>query len=127
MNKQLRDYYKRIDKALNCPRVLRKGFILDIQRMIEDFRNGHPGASFEEVRDFIGVPAELAATFIESLQSEIVERHIKRKRYIKRAAIAAFSVILVGLIVFVVYASSVRKDAVVTKESTIIIYVNMEE
>ncbi len=126
MNKQLREYYKQIEKALDCPKSLRDCFLRDTKRMADDFLYGRPGATFDELRCFIGEPEDVAATFMGSVQPEILEAYRRKKLNLKRLCIGVVSVLLIGSIVLCVYMDRVGRDAVITKESTIIIYETVE-
>lgn len=64
MNRQLKEYYKQIKKALRCPKPLRDGFLRDTKRMADDFLCGRPDATFDELKRFLGEPVELASTFM---------------------------------------------------------------
>jgi len=127
MNKELKKYYKVIKKELNCPKALRVEFLSNTKHMVNDLLSERPDASFDEIKEFLGEPDELAATFRENVDSGIVEWHTKKKLYIKRGGILLLAALLIGTIVFSIYGASVRMNAEVTKESTIIIYENMEE
>lgn len=126
MNKQLREYYKQIDKALCCPKPLRDGFLRDTKRMADDFMSNSPDATFDELKRFLGEPVEVAVTFMASVQPEVIAAYRKRKLYLKRAGIAVITVMLVGAIALCIYLDRAGKDAVITKESTIIIYETAE-
>ncbi|MCL2153977.1 MAG: hypothetical protein FWH57_13700 [Oscillospiraceae bacterium] len=127
MDNELRKYYKEIEKKLCCPKAMRAKFASDIRRMVSDFLNENPNASFVEVKHFLGEPDDIVATFIESIDSSVISRHTKKERYIKTGGILLLVAMLIGAIIFAVYTANIRINAVVTKETTLIIYESVEE
>ncbi len=122
MDKQLKEYYKQIEKALDCPKDMRESFLRETKKMAEDFLAEKPDATFDEVKNFIGEPRELAITFEKSSDRELIEAYRKRKQFIKRALIALAAVIFIAVVAFSIYAANIRMNAVITREDTIIIY-----
>ncbi len=127
MSDELSRYHRRLKRKLNCPKAIREKFLSDAKRMTDDFLAENPEASFDELKRAIGEPEELAALFLESADSEAIEGYRKRKRWVKRIGIILLAVALVAVTVFSIYAANYRQNAVLTKESTIIIYETNEE
>lgn len=122
MDKQLKEYYKQIEKALDCPKDMRESFIRETKKMAEDFLAEKPDATFDEVKNFIGEPRELTKTFEQSAECEVIEAYRKRKLFIKRALIALFVLIFIAVIAVTIYVANYRMNVVITREDTIIIY-----
>jgi uncharacterized membrane protein YcjF (UPF0283 family) len=122
MDKQLKEYYKQIEKALDCPKDMRESFLRETKKMAEDFLAEKPDATFDEVKNFIGEPRELAITFEKSADMELIEAYRKRKLFIKRALIALFVLIFIAVVAVTIYVANYRMNIVITREDTIIIY-----
>lgn len=122
MDKQLKEYYKQIEKALDCPKDMRESFLRETKKMAEDFLAEKPDATFDEVKNFIGEPRELAITFEKSADMELIEAYRKRKQFIKRALIALFVLIFIAVVAVTIYVANYRMNVVITREDTIIIY-----
>lgn len=122
MDKQLKEYYKQIEKALDCPKDMRESFLRETKKMAEDFLVEKPDATFDEVKNFIGEPRELAITFEKSADMELIEAYRKRKLFIKRALIALFVLIFIAAVAVTIYVANYRMNVVITREDTIIIY-----
>ncbi|MGI6463273.1 MAG: hypothetical protein ACOX04_06635 [Candidatus Scatomorpha sp.] len=122
MDKQLKEYYKQIEKALDCPKDMRESFLRETKKMAEDFLAEKPDATFDEVKNFIGEPRELAITFEKSADMELIEAYRKRKLFIKRALIALFVLIFIAAVAVTIYVANYRMNVVITREDTIIIY-----
>lgn len=122
MDKQLKEYYKQIEKALDCPKDMRESFLRETKKMAEDFLAEKPDTTFDEVKNFIGEPRELAITFEKSADMELIEAYRKRKLFIKRALIALFVLIFIAVVVVTIYVANYRMNVVITREDTIIIY-----
>ena len=122
MDKQLKEYYKQIEKALDCPKDTRESFLRETKKMAEDFLAEKPDATFDEVKNFIGEPRELAITFEKSADMELIEAYRKRKLFIKRALIALFVLIFIAVVAVTIYVANYRMNVVITREDTIIIY-----
>lgn len=91
MDKQLKEYYKQIEKALDCPKDMRESFLRETKKKAEDFLAEKPDAIFDEVKNFIGEPRELAITFEKSADMELIEAYRKRKLFIKKERLSRFS------------------------------------
>ena len=68
--RSLSEYLRRLNARLVCPNAYRKRFLSEAQRMADDYRQGNLDASDEEVIEFLGDPQELAATFLDSIDSD---------------------------------------------------------
>ena len=68
--RSLSEYLRRLNARLVCPKVYRRHFLAEAQRMADDYRQGNLDASDEEVIEFLGDPQELAATFLDSIDSD---------------------------------------------------------
>lgn len=115
----LTGYSRRLERDLACPRVQRRRFLAETRRMAEDFLQGNPKATPEELQAFLGEPGELARTFLESLPPEEVRRYRARRKHVKLAWIFLSIAIVIGACAASIYALN-RPLTVEFKEITII-------
>lgn len=114
-------YLRRLKPLLDCPRPLRNSFLRQTRRMGEDFIQGKPDATGQDVVDYLGEPQELARGFLESLAPDVLERHRKRKRWAQRGCIAALVLVLAFVSVWC-YILWHEGDVVYEMTETLIIY-----
>lgn len=127
MTDELLMYHSQVKKNLDCPEAMRKKFLADARRMTDDFLAENPEASLDELRSAVGEPDELAAMFLDSADSEAVASYRKRKSWAKRAAVILLALAFAAVTAYSIYVTNLKQNAVITKESTIIIYETYEE
>lgn len=74
------NYIRRLERALDCPKSLRRPFLDKTRRMAEDFLQNNPDASSEEVADYLGEPNELAQGFLETLDQTALQKYRRKKK-----------------------------------------------
>lgn len=94
-NMSMRRYFRNLGRSLDCPKSLRQSFLSQTRRMAEDFVQGKPDATVQEVSDYLGDPRELAQGFLETLDQDILERYQKRKRRFRVGLVAVLAIALV--------------------------------
>lgn len=87
MTAELKEYYRELDRHLNCPRKLRLGFKKETQRMADELVNSHPAAAPEDVSAFLGDPAALAESFQATIEPEVLSQYRKRRTWGLRLAL----------------------------------------
>ena len=122
MTKELLQYHRQVKKALDCPKSMRDRFLADARRMTDDFLAENPGATMGELQSAIGKPDALAAMFLDSADSDAIERYRNRKSWVKRISVILLAAAFVVVTAYSIWAANYRHDAVFTKESTLIIY-----
>lgn len=127
MTDELLRYHRQVEKRLNCPKAMREKFLADARRMTDDFLAENPEATLDKLKSAVGEPEELAAMFLENTDKAAVEGYRKRQRWVKRAAVILLAAAFVAVTAFSIWAANYRQNAVLTKESTIIIYETEEE
>lgn len=76
----LTKYLEELSRELTCSAKRRKEFLEQTRYIAEDFLQGKPDATFEDLENFLGLPSELAATFQESIPLE-ERQHYQTKRH----------------------------------------------
>lgn len=65
--------------------------------MAEDYIQGNPDATWQELVDFLGEPEELAQGFLETLDPEVLERFQKRRNLFLVGLVAVLVIALVAV------------------------------
>lgn len=94
---ELSGYFKRLDRLLDCPKALRRPFLEQTRRMAEDYVQGNPDATPQDIAGFLGDPQELAQGFLETLDPEVIAQHRKRKKLLRWGGVAVLAVALIAL------------------------------
>ena len=63
----MEDYFRALERCLDCPGEDRERFLAQARRMADDFLQGKPDAAPDEVAGCLGEPEELAQCFLEEL------------------------------------------------------------
>lgn len=90
MSEALRDYFRRLDRSLDCPRPLRRRLAAQVRRAAEDYRRERPEAGPAEVVQYLGDPAETARELLDGLDPEELDRA-------RRVLVAVLILALVGV------------------------------
>lgn len=115
------DYFRALERRLDCPKDIRKNFLTKTRRTAEDFLQEKPDATQQDLEDFLGEPEELAQGFLETLDPDILGRYRKRKKFFLCSFIAALVILLVVVGTWCIQLWSTPKTMEVT-ETTIIYY-----
>lgn len=125
MSEALRDYFRRLDRSLDCPRPLRRRLAAQVRRAAEDYCRERPEAGPAEVVQYLGDPAETARELLDGLEPGELDRARKRERLARRALAAVLILALVGVGAWGVHLWSTPKSVEVTE--TLIIYTDSSE
>lgn len=118
-------YFQSLERLLDCPKPLRSSFLSQTRRMAEDFAQGRPEATREELVGYLGEPEELAQGFLETLEPEVLERYRKRKKFLMRGCIAVLIAALVVVSAWGIHLVKTPKTPEVVE--TIVIYPEFTE
>lgn len=113
-------YFRRLKRSLNCPKSVRKPFLDRTRQMAEDFILENPTATSQNVADFLGDPRELAQGFLETLDHDMLERYLRRKKLFRRGCVAVLVVALATSIVWGLRLWNTQSIEII--ETTTVIY-----
>ena len=97
MSEALRDYFRRLDRSLDCPRPLRRRLAAQVRRAAEDYCRERPEVGPAEVIQYLGDPAETARELLDGLDPEELGRARRRERLARRVLVAVLILALVGV------------------------------
>ena len=91
-------YFRRLERALDCPRGVRRPFLERTRQIAEDFLQERPEATVQEAAGYLGEPGELAQGFLETLDPEVLAKHRRRKKVLHwgLAALAVAIILFLG-------------------------------
>ncbi len=95
---ELNRYYREISCGLICSSGEKKKFLAELKGNVCDFLENNPDASFEDIRNTFGTPAEIAESFKQ--QTDITA--IKKKMSVKKMLLCAVLAMVVVWLIFVV-------------------------
>ena len=115
MSEALRDYFRRLDRSLDCPRPLRRRLAAQVRRAAEDYCRERPEAGPAEVVQYLGDPAETARELLENLDPEELRQARQREGVARRALVAVLILALIGVGAWGVHLWSTPKSVEVTE------------
>ena len=115
MSEALRDYFRRLDRQLACPRPLRRRLTAQVRRAAEDYCRERPQAGPAEVIQYLGDPAEAARELLEGLDPGELDRARRRERLLWRALGAVLILALIGVGAWGVHLWNTPKHVEVTE------------
>lgn len=92
---EVENYLRELNRHLDCPKRIRKPFLDKTRQMAEDFVQGKPDATAQDIIDYLGEPQELAQGFLETLEPEMLKRYRNRKKFLLRGCVAALIMLLI--------------------------------
>ena len=118
------DYFRALERCLDCPGKDREQLLAQARRMADDFLQGKPDATPGEVAGFLGGPEELARCLLEELDPELLERRKRRRRLGRRILVGVAAAVIVALCISVAWLATHRYQIEVTER--LVIYAEEE-
>lgn len=112
-------YFNELERHLDCPRRIRKPFLDKTRQMANDFLQGKPDATQQEMIAYLGEPRELAQGFLESLDEEIIEPYKSRKKLLLRGWIAILAIALIVVSIWGIHLCLTPKKVEMNETLTI--------
>lgn len=117
-------YFRRLERALDCLRGVRRPFLERTRQIAEDFLQERPEATVQEAAGYLGEPGELAQGFLETLDPEVLAKHRRRKKVLHWGLAALAAALAIAAIVYLgIWVHDLRAQPLELKATeTIIIY-----
>lgn len=123
LNKELNRYLRAVDRALVCPRALRRQVVARLRDGAQDYIDAHPGVEWGQVEAHFGAPKAIADEVLSTMEPGVVRRYAKRTRVLR--------IVVIGLIAgaLVWYGSLMLLRAAYAAQETVVITIGpaMEE
>lgn len=120
----MEEYFRALERCLDCPGEDRERFLAQARRMADDFLQGKPDATPDEVAGCLGEPEELAQCFLEELDPELLERRRRRRKLVRRILAGVIAAVVVALCISVGWLATHRHQVEVTER--LVVYAEEE-
>lgn len=93
--KELTDYYRKIEKALPCSTETKKKILFDLKSNIAEYLDEYPEAEISDIINHFGAPDLFASGYVASLEDAELNKKVHKSKWI---IIAVIAVILLSAI-----------------------------
>ena len=108
--KELKTYYRDVQKALPCSVSQRQKLMQDIRCAVSGYLQEHPEADIETVTAHFGTPQQIAETYLAEMPPQKLRQQLKVKKWIVGiiAAAAACALLIWGIAVGIALANELQ-------------------
>ncbi len=92
--KELTDYYRKIEKALPCSAETKKKILFDLKSNIAEYFDEYPEAEMSDIINHFGTPDLFASEYVASLEDAELNKKVHKSKWIKRGVIIAVAVVV---------------------------------
>ena len=92
--KELTDYYRKIEKALPCSAETKKKILFDLKSNIAEYLDEYPEAEMSDIINHFGTPDLFASEYVASLEDAELNKKVHKSKWIKRGVIIAVAVVV---------------------------------
>ncbi len=96
---ELKTYYSEIEKNLICERKQKAAFMAELKSNIDEYLSGDTAATLENIIEVFGAPEEIALSFMENTQAQVIRKKIDIKKYILISIAAALLIYLAFVVI----------------------------
>ena len=98
----LKTYYDEVRRYLDCPKDEQDRLLLSVNKQVIELQVDNPNLDY----DGIGEPESLAASLMERLSPDVVQKFKKKKRRLRLSIIACVAVVVVALSTLTIYTTT---------------------
>lgn len=120
----LKTYYDEVRRYLDCPKDEQDRLLLSVNKQVIELQVDNPNLDYDGIVEFLGEPESLAASLMERLSPDVIQKFRKRKRHLRMSAIVCIAAIVIVLSTVLIYTTSIQfksDKSDLTEENTIII------
>lgn len=120
----LKTYYDEVRRYLDCPKDEQDRLLLSVNKQVIELQVDNPNLDYDGIVEFLGEPESLAASLMERLSPDVIQKFRKRKRHLRMSAIVCIAAIVIVLSTVLIYTTSIQSiqfKSDLTEENTIII------
>ena len=92
--KELTDYYRKIEKALPCSAETKQKILFDLKSNIAEYFDEYPEAEMSDIINHFGTPDLFASEYVASLEDAELNKKVHKSKWIKRGVIIAVAVVV---------------------------------
>ena len=122
----LKTYYDEVRRYLDCPKDEQDRLLLSVNKQVIELQVDNPNLDYDGIVEFLGEPESLAASLMERLSPDVIQKFRKRKRRIRtgsriRTGIMSCAIVaFIAMSVLIAYTTSVQ-SVPIKEENTIVI------
>ena len=120
----LKTYYDEVRRYLDCPKDEQDRLLLSVNKQVIELQIelqvDNPNLDYDGIVEFLGEPESLAASLMERLSPDVIQKFRKRKRRIRTGIMSCAIVAFIAMSVLIAYTTSVQ-SVPIKEENTIVI------
>lgn len=119
----LKTYYDEVRRYLDCPKDEQDRLLLSVNKQVIELQVDNvdnPNLDYDGIVEFLGEPESLAASLMERLSPDVIQKFRKRKRRIRTGIMSCAIVAFIAMSVLIAYTTSVQ-SVPIKEENTIVI------
>lgn len=120
----LKTYYDEVRRYLDCPKDEQDRLLLSVNKQVIELQVDNPNLDYDGIVEFLGEPESLAASLMERLSPDVIQKFRKRKRRIRTGIMSCAIVAFIAMSVLIAYTTSVQSVPIsvpIKEENTIVI------
>lgn len=79
----LKTYYDEVRRYLDCPKDEQDRLLLSVNKQVIELQVDNPNLDYDGIVEFLGEPESLAASLMERLSPDVVQKFKKKKRRLR--------------------------------------------
>lgn len=84
----LKTYYDEVRRYLDCPKDEQDRLLLSVNKQVIELQVDNPNLDYDGIVEFLGEPESLAASLMERLSPDVVQKFKKKKRRLRLSIIS---------------------------------------
>ena len=126
----LAEYERDLIRALSgenimvCPPQIQQRLLERTRKVVKNYQNENPDATWDNIEGFLGDPHELAQLFLEGENQEVLRSYTRKRLLRRRGVWVALTVIIISLLVFLFFT---KRPHEIIMEDTIVVYTAAEQ
>lgn len=113
----LKTYYDEVRRYLDCPKDEQDRLLLSVNKQVIELQVDNPNLDYDGIVEFLGEPESLAASLMERLSPDVVQKFKKKKRRLRLSIIACVAVVVVALSTLTIYTTTRQSNVHITGEN----------
>ena len=89
----LKTYYDEVRRYLDCPKDEQDRLLLSVNKQVIELQVDNPNLDYDGIVEFLGEPESLAASLMERLSPDVIQKFRKRKRHLRMSAIVCIAAV----------------------------------
>ena len=97
-----------VRRYLDCPKDEQDRLLLSVNKQVIELQVDNPNLDYDGIVEFLGEPESLAASLMERLSPDVIQKFRKRKRHLRMSAIVCIAAIVIVLSTVLIYTTSIQ-------------------